>query len=299
MTKKLLLIISLLSTLSLFSQNKKVNGVVFGEEKSLKDVTVINYTKLNFFEKASKFSSKKWNINSSKTNSLGHFSLENTNLNDTLLFSVCNYIPQKITVKDFKKARAIQLTKEDCAKKAICSDPVELNIFIGEKISIDRATQKNCCGIISLDQKFSAKYKVLEMLEGDFSKPTIDFTIFDHNGEPAFSEKGIVLLYVIKKCDALIHIKYQYAEVYKTKDQRWAVPYKANDYKKPQTSIKPEIIEFESAVKYNIKTKSKEYVALNYPEPFYKIEGDFAIAIYGNFVEDIIKLKKPSVLANL
>ncbi len=39
-----------------------------------------------------------------------------------------------------------------------------------------------------------------------------------------------------------------------------------------------------------------EEYEVNYPEPYFKVVGDRAIAIYGNYIEELFRLKKENVL---
>lgn len=107
-----------------------------------------------------------------------------------------------------------------------------------------------------------------------------------------------MLLYIGEYCGKLVHVKYQFSDVYKTIDGRWAAPYQAWDYKRSGDSVtvQPERIVFANPLEYNIKNASKELVEQAYPAPYYEIRGDKAVAIYGNYVEDLFELKKQTVL---
>jgi hypothetical protein len=170
--------------------------------------------------------------------------------------------------------------------------------FVGEKIEVQPLPQESG----SMDAGFRAKYKVLLNVYGNYSKNTIEFTAYDHYGQPGFSNYKNVLLFVSEHKGKYYHEKYQYFDVYKTKNGRWASPYKSEDYNhayNTYTPIKPEIIEFAETVAYPVRIKWHDGtdVTLSYPSSFYKMKGDSAIAIYGNYLEDLFALKKSGVLA--
>jgi hypothetical protein len=170
--------------------------------------------------------------------------------------------------------------------------------FVGEKIDV----QPLPVAPGSMDGGFRAKYKILLPVYGSYSGETIEFTAYDHYGWPAFASFKNVLLFVSEYQGKYYHEKYQYFDVYKTKDGRWASPYKSEDYGHPfnkNTTIKPEVIEFAESVKYPLHFKRQdgsEYT-VSYLAPYYVTKGDSAIAIYGNYVEDLFALKKTGVLA--
>jgi len=171
-------------------------------------------------------------------------------------------------------------------------------VFVGEKISLERVATK--AGERSLDQRFLAKYRVLEPFRGTYKGTEIEFTVFDHYGIPPFSKYRHVLLYVELHDGHYYHSKYQYSPLYKTKSGKWAGPYATYDYQheyNKRTTIRPEIIEFTEPVVFDIpSTLTANDVKAWYPAPFYKIEGNKAIAEYGNYVDELFLLKQNGVL---
>jgi len=171
-------------------------------------------------------------------------------------------------------------------------------VFVGEKISLERVAPK--AGERSLDQRFLAKYRVLEPFRGTYKGTEIEFTVFDHYGIPPFSKYRYVLLYVELHDGHYYHSKYQYSPLYKTKSGKWAGPYATYDYQheyNKRTTIRPEIIEFTEPVVFDIpSTLTANDVKAWYPAPFYKIEGNKAIAEYGNYVDELFLLKQNGVL---
>lgn len=171
-------------------------------------------------------------------------------------------------------------------------------VFVGEKISLERVAPK--AGERSLDQRFLAKYRVLEPFRGTYKGTEIEFTVFDHYGIPPFSKYRYVLLYVELHDGHYYHSKYQYSPLYKTKSGKWAGPYATYDYQheyNKRTTIRPEIIEFTEPVVFDIpSTLTANDAKAWYPAPFYKIEGNKAIAEYGNYVDELFLLKQNGVL---
>lgn len=170
-------------------------------------------------------------------------------------------------------------------------------VFIGEKVSLDPVPRKE--GERSFDSQFLATYKIVEPYKGTFNGKEIEFTVFDHYGTPPFSEYQYVLLFVVMHEGRYYHSKYQYTPVYKTKDGKWAGAYTTYDYTHPNninTSIKPIKIEFLEPVAIDIANYEKERLKKWYPEPYYKIEGGKAIAVYGNYLDELFVLKQNGVL---
>jgi hypothetical protein len=175
----------------------------------------------------------------------------------------------------------------------------KLFVFIGRKIELERMPVAE----ESMDNGFKAKYKIIQRVYGAYSRDTIGFEVYDHYGIPPFSKFEYVLLFVSEIEGKYYHQKYMYNDVYKTKDDRWAGTYDADDYHhelNKETKIKPVKIEFKRKISYPINRKELQKnevdVDYYYPEKYFTIMNDIAIANYGNYVEDLFKLKKEGVL---
>lgn len=174
-----------------------------------------------------------------------------------------------------------------------------LYVFVGKKIEVVGFKQKLDSNEIPFDAAFKAKYVVIQNLYGNYNKDTIEFEAYDHYGKPAFSHYDYVLLFVSNYNGKLYHEKYQYFDVYKTKNGRWASGYKAGDYGhsyNKNTTVKPERIDFVEEVSYKIKSRNKEEIETIFPSPYYKIENDKAIVVWGNYIEQLFELKKTGIL---
>ena len=148
--------------------------------------------------------------------------------------------------------------------------PDNFFVFVGEKISLDPILVKE--GETSLDKGFKAKYKVLKKLYGNFSADTVVFESYIHKGKiPGFSECKNPLLYLSKEDGKWYQEKYQYDEVFPTKNGKWAGLGKSWEYghsNNKDVKIVPENISFR--------------------------EGNSAI---GNYAEDLFYLRRNGVLA--
>jgi hypothetical protein len=170
-----------------------------------------------------------------------------------------------------------------------------LFVFVGEKLEFKELPSE--AG--SMDAGYKAKYKVIQRVYGDYSNKEIEFIAYSHKGIPEFQDYRHVLLFVSENEGMYYHEKYQYFDVYKTSNNRWASSYKGYEYRKASynnTSVKPEKIDFVETVAYPIEKQIDTRAYPKYPEPYYKIIGDSAYAIYGNYVEELFKLKKDGVL---
>lgn len=173
----------------------------------------------------------------------------------------------------------------------------KLFAFIGEKISLVELPQEP----YSMDAKFKATYKVIQPVCGDYNKDTIQFIVYDHYGRPAFENYKDVLLFVTNYNDTFYHEKYQFSDVYKTKTGEWATCYHYLNYRALDSTIptKPEKIEFAKEVSYSTKWMSRQEINSKFPQPYFKIVPGKAVAEYGNYVPDLMEIKKNGVLSYL
>ncbi len=171
----------------------------------------------------------------------------------------------------------------------------KLFVFVGQKISVDELPYREG----SMDGGFKAKYLVLQKVNGNFSHDTIEFVAYDHYGIPPFSEFKNVLLFVSADRGLYYHQKYMYNDVYLTKEGKWAGSYAKQDYGheyNKNTKVKPIKIEFAKEVSYDIKNMEKADIQVHFPEPYYKNSRNRAIAIYGNYVDELFILKRDGYL---
>ncbi len=177
------------------------------------------------------------------------------------------------------------------------NDNNKLFVFVGQKIWVQPLASMQH----SFDNRFKAKYLILENVFGDFPADTIEFVAYDHYGIPAFSKYKNTLLFVSADSGTYYQQKYMYNDVYKTKDGRWAGTYAADDYGhdyNKYTKIKPVKIDFAETVTYPTRMPGDDGKELTFlfPKPYFEINGGSAIAVYGNYVDDLFKLKRDGYL---
>jgi hypothetical protein len=168
-----------------------------------------------------------------------------------------------------------------------------LFVFVGEKITVEEMSREES----NFDNGVKAKYKILQRVYGDYPNDVIEFKAYDHREIPPFTKSKNALLFVVESGGKYYQEKYQYFNVYKTTEGRWAGIYNYNNYDN-DTTIKPEKIIFAEDVSFPIvKVQNVDYDnRFLYPEPYYKIEKNKATAIYGNYIEDLFRLKKEGIL---
>lgn len=222
-------------------------------------------------------------------------------ITDSLFFQSDISIQQAYAVADLLKMDSIKIRLEPkvCIPYVPCTDPTPSNVyvFIGEKVQVSDEEQPYYCNFYSMDMTYQAEYKILNNVVGKFPKDTIKFTVYDHYGTPAFSNYKNVLLFVSEYCGRLLHEKYQFFDLYKTVDGKWASPgdpYKYDNYhRKNLTATK---MQFPDTVRFDISKLKQATIQELYPSPFYTIEGQYAIPIMGSYVEDLIAVKRNGVL---
>ena len=171
-----------------------------------------------------------------------------------------------------------------------------LFVFVGEKIDV--TPMPDTPG--RFDAGVTAKYKILERVYGHYDKEVIEFEAYDHYGTPPFTKYKNALMFVSEYDGKFYQEKYMFDPLFRTKNGKWAGPY-SNEYGHPynkNTSIKPERIHFIEEVSFPtyIIDDDGRQVALYYPEPYFTTIGDKAIAVYGNYVPELFKLRKDGVL---
>jgi hypothetical protein len=173
----------------------------------------------------------------------------------------------------------------------------KLFAFVGQKISVEALPENRSLRDIG----YKGRYKIIQKVFGSFSQDTIEFVAYDHYGIPPFSQFEHVLLFVSADSGTFYHQKYMYNDVYQTIDGKWAGTYAGDDYKhdnNKNTKIKPVLMNFKTEVSYPTKRveENGKISIRSYPKPYYKTIGDKAIAIYGNFVDELFVLKQDGYL---
>lgn len=163
-----------------------------------------------------------------------------------------------------------------------------LFVFVGEKIDFSILPNDPD----AFDTGIKARYKILQAVYGHYDADEIEFEAYDHYGVPRFTKYKTVLLYLSKHEGKYYQEKYMFDQVVRTKDGRWAGPYSreyGHMYNK-HTPVKPEKIDF--AEEISLPAKDLD----GYLVPYYKRVGDTAIAVYGNYLPELFKLRRDGVL---
>lgn len=173
-----------------------------------------------------------------------------------------------------------------------------LYVFVGEKISVEQFEPELEEGVIMMDKSFRARFKVLKPVYNNLPADTLEFLSYVHLGEPLFSHFEHSIIFVIKSNEGYIHARYLSSPVYKTENGKWAVPYDATAYNHQDnnTNIVPERIDWKTHPKFDAGGIPSHELHELYPPPFYKVKGDTAIAVYGNYLWDLFLLRKHTVL---
>lgn len=84
--------------------------------------------------------------------------------------------------------------------------------FTGEMIGLQRLEYEEHCpsDSICMDARFNARYKIHDLLAGDYSGETIDFAVYDHYGIPKFSKYKNTVIYVYQAENGYFHHKYRF-----------------------------------------------------------------------------------------
>ena len=165
----------------------------------------------------------------------------------------------------------VAVTADGLAKEKLNAER-DLIVFVGKRLSVIPQPPE-----LGLDLKFEAHYQVLQLVFGQYERPQITFTVYDHYGSPAFARYETALMFVSRHEGKLYHEKYEFIPVYPTADGRWAGcgdPYR---FEPPvhRGELKPAPIKFANIVKHE-KTGKR--------------------CTHGNYVEELFLVKKNGVL---
>lgn len=97
-------------------------------------------------------------------------------------------------------------------------------IFVGERIGLESIPYEEWCpeSHVCLDQRLNARYRIVELLKGDYDASIIDFAVYDHGAIDPFWNHENIVLYVAQIGEHLVHHKYQYDILSPLKGQGFA-----------------------------------------------------------------------------
>lgn len=181
------------------------------------------------------------------------------------------------------------------------SEKNKLFVFVGEKIEVEPFEPEIEEGEVLVDASFRAKYRVIQNIYGDYDKETIEFEAYDHYGIPPFAKYENVLLFVSEFEGKLYHVKYQYFDVYKTKNGKWAScgdPYRFDNYHRKK--IKAVKLEFDEPLIFSPSDYKKDYrpdfAKEFFKSPYFKVTENKAVCLMGAYAEDLFIVKKDGVV---
>ncbi|MBX7169930.1 MAG: hypothetical protein K1X72_03160 [Pyrinomonadaceae bacterium] len=193
---------------------------------------------------------------------------------------------------ELKRQILAQIEKENEENK-----PSKVFVFVGEKVEVKEFQLELTLGEPPFNHAYKAKYKIIQNVYGDYQGELIEFEAFDHYGYPAFAEFKNVLLFVSEYKGKLYHEKYQYFDVYQTKNGKWAGcgdPYQFEEFhRKP---VKTFNLEFNEPVIYDLSRFNAKQRKEFYPLPFFRIEGNKAVCLRGAYIDELFQVKRNGVL---
>lgn len=176
-------------------------------------------------------------------------------------------------------------------------EPDSLIVIVGERIAVEKFEPVRSKNQILMDEAFRAEYKVLGNVFGKFAGDTCRFVAYDHYGVPAFSKYKHVLLFLSYYDGKLYHEKYQYFDIYKTRNGRWASCGDPHRFDKAHPGDVVAVkLKFDKPVTSDLSGMKEEQVKRFFPEQFYEIKGGKAYCRKGAYVEQLFEIKRDGVL---
>jgi len=170
-----------------------------------------------------------------------------------------------------------------------------LVVFVGRRIDVHQIADPGESG--SLDLRFAARFEVLDVIFGFISKGEVNFTAYDHYGEPAFARHQFALLYVSKASDGtFFHQKYLSQPVFPTINGGWAScgdPYAG---KLRRGSVRAVPINFSPSVTADLSGLSAEEIDQQFPLEYFDRRGDIAVCKAGVFVDTLFEIQREGAL---
>jgi hypothetical protein len=155
----------------------------------------------------------------------------------------------------------------------------DLIVIVGKRLSItEQRTEPDV-----MDRKFEARYRILQLVFGKYEESEITFTAYDHYGYPKFAHYDTALLFVSRYQGTLYHEKYQFFDVYPTKDGRWATCGDPHKYEPEMHRGKLEPVEIQFAEDVSNETAGGQCNKGNYVEDLFQVKKDGVLKARGLF----------------
>jgi hypothetical protein len=169
-------------------------------------------------------------------------------------------------------------------------DTANLVVFIGRRISVQAVEPKK--DEIQFDREFRVRVEVLDMVYGKYGPKEMEFSSFVHVGPPAFANEEFGLVYVSREEERFIQQKYLFQPVFRTSDGRWAGcgdPYDGLP-EMHRHGVKALPISFNPPVTFSISKERGRHSPSYFQAPFFKVEGDVATCLMGNYPAELYKV---------
>lgn len=184
---------------------------------------------------------------------------------------------------------ALPVSKATPPRTEVRSD-VNLIAFVGRRIAVHPVMPKG--GEVAFDAEYAATFEVLEVVFGSYAKKQISFSSYVHIGEPGYLKHEVGLVYVSKYEGRFVQQKYLFQRLYPTKDGRWAGCGDPYEYMPDihRHGVKPEPIVFEPPVQIDTRQRSEWEPKRKFPAPLYRVEGNAAVCLMGNYPADLYRV---------
>jgi len=284
-------------------QTVKIEGTAFNTYKTRKDKRVgivVNDTLNTLLKKGNEetlkdFANNKsnWKKYITRTNRRGKFKIY-ADIKDSISFVSSKHTKKSFLVDDLLKLDNINVNLKliNCDDYK-CKLKPKLLIVSGQKVSFE-PKEYNHCTSNSLNSEWSAEYSVDSLFYGNYKNTKINFKVSLHAAKPSVQKYENVILYIYNSCDRYSLLRGGYDAIYRTKNGEFAttystfflnkIPEKLRPKPKKINFIEPVIIKFH-------KNWDDDYISKRWYEPYYTIKDRTAIANYGFYIEDVIKIK--------
>ncbi len=180
--------------------------------------------------------------------------------------------------------------------------PVDTFVFIGERVSVERMADP--CAVepdeelrcITMDELFTARYRIVQPIVGTHTADTIEFRVADHYGFPPFARFKHALLFVAMAEPPYLH-KYQAVPLHRTADGRWAscgdIRRNWEDPKSPE--VRP--LQFPRPIaRWSELPEISQQAYRSGELPHWRVSGDEVRCTEGMYVEDVYRVVRDGVM---
>lgn len=202
-----------------------------------------------------------------------------------------------ISLVSFYSFGVCQNQIDNCNEKT--GSPQKLFAFIGRLLDLKKVPAENHAN----QARFSATYRIMERVCGNYSGDTIRFDVIQTDYDTSFAKISNQFLMLTKdtaEYENFVLWGDLCFDVFKTVKNQWAVPYmlKNDRYYARARPLKPKKTRYFKNAFYNIRGMTREEIDITYPEKFYKIKNDKAIPLLGNSIDEIFQNEKEGTLAD-